>query len=374
MRSCAANRCGSLNCPAITETALIWLNQANRYTAMVLPPAVCATIALLIVLVAMEQGNVWQSRLGVWRSIYIPGWLAGGIVVAATIGATASVTYSRAHRYPFTANAATIAGIATACALMWWPTQQCNQAGGITAGIVVACMVIVVATVVNSQAGKVRRGIAIDDGALVDQPNSNPEAGRIGIVPFLQISLAAFMAVVLLIAFTNPDLADARIKLLTFAGIGITAASVISAERSLRSILAAAGAIVSVIGAYLEMEQSLSSSNGDIGALTIIIAAGLIAGIVVMFFSFNAHVVVRLLVTPILAALAVAGVTHLIIMVPVIPISIGCSVPTVGVFISVLSSGLLAIIAGSATFAVLIGVAATDLWKSRRAERQEQIQ
>lgn len=180
------------------------------------------------------------------------------------------------------------------------------------------------------------------------------------------------MAVIVLMAFANHDLTALRTKLLLFAGIGITAASIISAERSLKSALAMTGAAVSLVGAYLETSQALASSGSEIGALTILVAAGLIAGIVIMFVSFDAHVILRLLVTPILTAVAVAGITLLIIAVPVLLISAGCFLPDTGVAISVLTSGLLAVIAGSVTFAILIGIAASNWWTSRRAAPQDE--
>ena len=329
-------------------------------------------LVLLFIFHVIEEQNVWQSRFGIAWSIYIPGWLSGGIFIAASTSSTAYYTYLRARDYPFTANAATIAGIVTTCALMWWPTQQCDQMGGLTAGITVACVIAAVAVVVNWQAGKVRQGFTIDNGAITAPSKAEAEEWRIGIVPFLQISLAVFMAIIVLMAFTNDDLNEARTKLLLFAGIGITAASNISAKRSLKSALAMAGAAVSVVGAYLEMSQALTSSGSETEALTILVAAGLVAGIVIMFVSLDAHVVVRLLVTPILGAVAVAGVTLLIIVIPVLFISAGCSLPVIGTYFSVLTSGLLAVIAGSVTLAVLIGAAASDLWTSRRVLRQDE--
>ena len=354
------------------QRILAFSRRANRYAPIALPLVTVEILVLLFVFHVIEEQDVWQSRFGIGWSIYIPGWLSGGVFIAASISSTAYYAYLRARDYPFTANAATIAGIATTCTLMWWPTQQCDQMGGLTAGITVACVIVAVAMVVNSQAGKVRQGTTIDDGAITAQPNAKPEDWRIGIVPFLQISLAAFMAIIVLMAFTNDDLTESRTELLLFAGIGITAASIISAERSLKSALAMSGAAVSLVGAYLEMSQALTSSGSETGALTILVAAGLVAGIVIMFVSFDAHVVVRLAVTPFLTAVAAAGITLLITMTPVLFISAGCSVPVIGTYFSALTSGLLAVIAGSVTFAVLVGIAASDWWTSRRAAPQDE--
>ena len=355
------------------QRILAFSRRANRYAPIALPLVTVEILVLLFVFHVIEEQNVWQSRFGIAWSIYIPGWLSGGIFIAASTISTAYYTYLRARDYPFTANAATIAGIVTTCALMWWPTQQCDQMGGLTAGITVACAIVAVAMVVNWQAGKVHRGILIDCGGVVPRLGVKSEEGRIAIVPFLQISLAVFMTIVVLMAFTNDDLSESRTQLLLFAGIGITAASVISAERSLKSALAIAGAAVSVTGAYLELSQAITSSGSETGVLTILAAAGLLAGMAIMFISFHAHVVVRLVVTPILGAVAAAGVTLLIVAIPVFLISAGCFVPDTVAAISVLTSGLLAVIAGSVTLAVLIGAAASDWWTSRRAAPQDEI-
>ena len=296
------------------QRILALLEQANGYTAMVLPPAVAGSVAALIAYYAMDVGGTWQSPRVGW-SVFIPGWLFASFFIALVTVCFTYLSYRKARQYPIAANIAAIAGGVTILVLTWWPTRQCDTVGGVAAGLTVAGVVAAMAMGVNWQAGKVRRGNVIDSCGIAPQLGVKSEEARIAITPFLQVSLAAFMAVVVLIALTNGDLVDSRTELLLFAGIGITAASVISAERSLRSALAIAGAGVSVIGAYLEMSQSLTMSNSESGALTILAAAGLVAGMVIMFVSFDAHVVVRLLVTPALTAVAVAGITLLCTMI-----------------------------------------------------------
>ena len=345
------------------------LNRANRYTAMALPAAAAGTLFTLILYHALQRNGTLQSQT-VWFG-FMPEWFSGVVALITAAVFIPLGIYLKARNYPTAANVATISGIATTCALIWWPTQQCSQIGGLTAGLTLAGMVVVTAMGINCQAGRVRRGIVIDDGAVVDQPNDKSEAGRMGAVTFAQIFLATIMAIVVLIAFTNDDVSESRTKLLMFAGIGITAASLISTKLNLKNILAIAGAVISVVGAYLEMDQALTSSSSEIGALTILIAAGLVAGIAAMFMSLDAQVRVRLVVTPILVGLAAGGVTLLITLVPVVLISSGCGVPTMGTAVSVLASGLLAVIAGSATFAVLTGIAAHDWRKSKKRAPQQ---
>lgn len=138
------------------QRILAFSKRANRYVPIALPLVTVEVLVLLFAFHVIEEQNVWQSRFEIGWGIYIPGWLSGSIFIAASISSTAYYAYRRARDYPFAANAATIAGIATTCALMWWPTQQCDQTGGITAGITAACATVAVAMAVNSQAGKVR--------------------------------------------------------------------------------------------------------------------------------------------------------------------------------------------------------------------------
>ena len=335
------------------------------------PAAVAGAFAALIAYYTMEVGGYWKSTTVGWGD-YIPGWLFSTFFTILAAVSFAFVSYQKSGRYPIAANVAAVVGTITVLALIWWPTQQCDKTGGIMAGLTVAGVVIAIAAVVNSQAGKVRRGIVIDNSDPIVQSNTRPEGKYIGVAPFVQIALALIMVLVAYLAITDGDLSGSRTKLLAFAGIGITAASVISPEFSLKSILAMGGAAVSVIGAYLEMNQALISNNSEIGALTVLIAAGIVTGMVMMFLSFDAHLLVRLLVTPILTAVAVAGATLLITMIPIIVISNGCDVPATGMFTSTLTAGLLAVIAGAVTFAIRLALAASDLWDwwaSKRAAR-----
>ena len=90
----------------------------------------------------------------------------------------------------------------------------------------------------------------------------------------MQIVLALIMVLVAYLAMTNEDLSESRTKLLAFAGIGITAASSISPKLSLKTMLAVGGAVISVVGAYLEADQTLAESNSEVvGVATILITA-----------------------------------------------------------------------------------------------------
>ncbi len=233
----------------ITVTDL--LSRGNKHTAKVLPPAVSGVVAALVAYYAMEVGGVWKSSGVSWGG-FIPGWLFGAGFTILAFVCFAYLCHRKALQYPATANIAAITGTATILALTWWPTRQCDMVGGVAAGLTGAGMVAALAAVVSFQARRAPRNPATDRDDGIDQPYTKPDKAYVGIVPFVQIVLALIMVLVAYLAMTNDDLSESRTKLLAFAGIGITAASSISAKLNLKTILAVGGAVISVIGAYIE--------------------------------------------------------------------------------------------------------------------------
>ena len=212
------------------------LQSATVLGGAVLPAMTAGIVALLVSYYAMELGDVWQSAIGVGRDIHIPGSLFGGIFVAVATGFAAYIVYQNTRSHPLTSNSATIAGIATACTLIWWPMHWCDLRGGVAAGLTAAGIVAALATVVSFQARKVRQNTVTHRDDSIDQSDTKPDEAYVGIVPFLQIALALIMVLVAYWAITNEDLSGSRTKLLAFAGIGITAASSISPKLDLTPI------------------------------------------------------------------------------------------------------------------------------------------
>lgn len=246
----------------MTVTGL--LSRANKHTAKVLPPAVAGVAAVLVAYYAMEVGGGWKSPGVSWGG-FIPGWLFGiGFTILAFV-CFAYLCHRKALQYRATANIAAITGTATILALTWWPTRQCDMVGGVAAGLTDAGMVAALAAVVSFQARRARRNPVTDRDDSIDQSDSKPDQAHVGIVPFVQIVLALIMVLVAYLAMTKEDLSGSRTKLLAFAGIGIKAASSISPKLSLKTILAAGGAVISVIGAYIEADQALTASNSEFG-------------------------------------------------------------------------------------------------------------
>ena len=175
---------------------------------------------------------------------------------------TGFTAYRKARKHPTIANGSTVAGIAITAALSWL-TQQCSLTGGVVSGLTAAGTIIVVATVVRFLTGRTKWG------ATKPQPNEEPGEGAEGLIPVMRIGMAIFMGFVVLIAVSYEELASpARPLLLVFAGIGITAAAAISSEHSLKNYMAIAGMVVSLVGAYIQIDQAIASAgNGGVSAL-----------------------------------------------------------------------------------------------------------
>ena len=338
------------------------LSRANKHTAKVLPPAVAGAVAALIAYYAMEVGGVWKSPGVSWGG-FIPGWLFG---ICFTILASVYFAYlchRKAPQYPATANIAAIAGTATILALTWWPTRQCDMVGGVAAGLTGAGMVAALAAVLSFQARKVRRNPVTARYDSIDQSDAKPDEGYVGIVPLVQIVLALIMVLVAYLAMTNDDLSGSRTKLLAFAGIGITAASSISPKLNLKTILAAGGAVISVIGAYIEADQALTASNSEIGIWTILIAACIVTGILIKDLAFHSHIAIQVTIGSILAGVVAASIASLAASIPAVFISLGCDLPETWGVVSLLVAVAAGLIVGLGT---IVGTAAIAIRNGRR--------
>ena len=310
-------------------TATDLLSQANKHTAKALPPATAGAVAALIVYYAMEVGGIWKSAGVSWGG-FIPTWILGICFTILAAVCFAYLGYQKARQYPITANAAAITGIAIILALTWWPTRWCDMVGGVAAGLIAAGTVAALSAVVSLlslKARKSRRNTDTDGDDSIDQSDVKPDEGYIGIVPFVQIVLALIMVLVAYLAIANEDLYESRTKLLAFAGIGITAAASISPKLDLRSILAMGGAVISVIGAYIEVDQALTESNSEFGIWTILIAAGIVTGPLIWGLAFRAHIAIRVFIAPVLAGLAAWSIASVAALIPAVFISVGCDLP-----------------------------------------------
>ncbi|MDE2785308.1 MAG: hypothetical protein OXL37_01450 [Chloroflexota bacterium] len=173
----------------------------------------------------------------------------------------------------------------------------------------------------------------------------------------MQIALALIMVLVAYLAITDEDLSGSRTKLLAFAGIGITAAASISPKLNLKTILAGAGAVISITGAYIEADQALAESNSQVEISTILIAAGIVTGALLMGPAFSSHNVVRIFVAPVLAGVMAASIASFVALVPAAFISVGCNLPATWGAVSILAAVAAGLIVGFGTFVYTASIA-----------------
>ncbi len=343
------------------------LNWMKEHAPAVLPAAVAGAVAALIAYYAMEVGGYWSHQPLVGNSI--PGWLFGAFFTIIAAVCFAFLSYQKARQYPIAANAAAVVGVitilATTCATRW-----CDSVGGVTAGLTAAGIVAALAAVVNSQSRKVRQNTVTDRDDNIDQSETKPDEPYIGIVPFVQVTLALIMALIVYSAITNDDLSTSRTKLLTFAGIGITAAASISPKLSLRTILAMAGAVISITGAYIEADQALTESGSRVSISTIVIAASIATGGLVIGPAFHSHIAVRIVIAPLLAGAAATAIASMAALIPAIFISAGCDVPEPWGAVSILVIIVVGFIVGFGTLVVTAAIAIRSWW-TRRATRAQ---
>ena len=339
------------------------LQSATIFVGAVLPTMTVGIVALLVMRYAMERGAGLDLPHG-WRDFIPESWDTGAVIAIAVVTA-ASFAFVMCRKHPTAANVAEAVGIAAAL-VVTYATQWCDSVGGVTAGLTAAGITVALATVVNSQAGKLRRNIATDSGGLIAQTNTKPDEAYIGVVPSVQIALALIMALVAYLAITDEDLSGSRTKLLAFAGIGITAASSISSKLNLKTTLAAAAAVISVIGAYIEVDQALIESNSEVGISTMLIAAGIVTGVLIMGLAFLSHITVRIFIAPLLAGVVAASIASVAALIPAVFISAGCNLPATWGAASILVAIVAGLIVG---FGTLVGTAAIAIhsWRTTRS-------
>ena len=103
-------------------------------------------------------------------------------------------------------------------------------------------------------------------------------------------------------AMAGAVLEESRWEVLTLAGVGITAASVISDQRKLTNALALVGVGIAWWGAYIEMDHAVAMDDAAINAATLMLAAGIIIYLPITALALRAHQAVRILIAPMLVA------------------------------------------------------------------------
>ena len=262
-------------------------------------------------------------------------------------------------KYKIGANAAAVAGAATTATLTW-ATQWCDPTGGIVVGLTIAG--VIVAAAVCFEALKRRRvWKTLDDW----WSNSVSKQTNIGTVQFAQISIAIYMGSVALIAIMGGVPGESRWDVLTFAGIGITAASAISEKRNLKNFLALVGVGIALWGSYIEMDRALAMGGGEVNAATVMLVAGMIIYVPFTALALRGRHMVGILIAPMPVAGLATCITLVVTGVPAVLITVGCCTGAAPTGFLIGGAGFISVVVGFLVFCLVTALAFRSWWKQR---------
>ena len=350
----------------MTRLLLILRQRAKEYGPVILP--VLATIAVTLPMAhyAADQVSGQPAPTGWVKYIswsrYAPEWLARGFLVVLITGSLAFVACWTAVKYKIGANAAAVAGVATTATLTW-ATQWCDPTGGIVVGLTIAGVIVAAAVCFEALKG---RGVwkTLDDW----WSNSVSKQTSIGTVQFAQISIAIYMGSVALIAIMGGVPGESRWDVLTFAGIGITAASAISEKRNLKNFLALVGVGIALWGSYIEMDRALAMGGGEVNAATVMLVAGMIIYVPFTALALRGRHMVGILIAPMPVAGLAACITLVVTGVPAVLITVGCGTGAVTTGFLIGGAGLISVVVGFLVFCFVTALAFRSWWKQRNGE------
>ena len=215
--------------------------------------------------------------------------------------------YRIAQKHPAEANSAAVAGSITV-AVLTWATQWCSTAGGISAGILIAG--VIVSGVVCIRAEARRRLWKTLAGWW---PDSESKQVSLGTIQFAQIIIALYFGTIALIAISGSVPVEFRWKVLAFAGIGITAASVLSDSHKLKNVLAMVGVGIGLWGGYIEMNRAAAMVGGEVNAAAVMLAAGILIYGPLTALALRASTFVRVVIAPMMVAGLVVCATFVVL-------------------------------------------------------------
>ena len=179
--------------------------------------------------------------------------------------------------------------------------------------------------------------------------------------------MAIYMGSVALIAIMGGVPGESRWDVLTFAGIGITAASVISDQLNPKEFLALVGVGIALWGSYIEMNQALAMSGGEVNAATVMLVAGIIIYVPLTALALRGRHMVRILIAPMPVAGLATCITLVITGVPAFLISVGCGRGAVPTAVLIEGAGLISVVVGFLVFCLFTVLAFRSWWKQRNA-------
>ena len=211
--------------------------KAIQHGPAILPTLAAGAIALLLASHAVEQvggqptPSGWTGYITSWLH-YIPEWLISGLLICIITGWAAFMAYRIAQEYRAEANSAAVAGGITV-AVLTWTTQWCSTPGGISAGLLIAG--VIVSGMLCIRDGVRRRLWKTIKGQWSD---SESKQASLEMIQLAQVIMALYFGAIALIVISGSVPTEFRWEVLAFAGIGITAAAVLSDSRKLNNWLA----------------------------------------------------------------------------------------------------------------------------------------
>ena len=301
-----------------------------------------------------------------WFDYVRKSWGGVFVIVFLTIG-TGFMAYIYAKRWPTIGNAATIFGIMTTLVLTCG-TRQCDQTSSIAAGVTAAGIVVLVTSTVKFVTGKLTWDLHTQGTILPPQ-----EWGK-RIVWTIQIGVALFAVFLVFVSvFSDATPEPVQPLLLVFAGVGFTSAAAITAEFNLKNAMAIAGMVVSLVGAFTQIDQVADATDSMIGATDIVIACGLPASLLSAMFAYRIHWIVRIGAGALLAFFTVMVLIVLGTMVPAVLVASGCRIEDEVLIVGLGLVGILAVSGGIATAIIVAVMLTLDKKKSAIATEPQDV-
>lgn len=271
------------------------------------------------------------------------------------------MAYGIARKYPAEANSATVAG-SMAVAVLTWATQWCSTAGSISAGLLIAGAIVSVMVCIRT--GARRQLWQTLEGWW---PNSESKQASLGTIQFAQIVIALYFGAIALIAISGSVPAEFRWKILAFAGIGITAASVLSDSPKLKNVLAMLGVGIGLFGGYIEMNRAAAMVGGEVNAATVMLTAGILIYVPLTALALRAPTFVRVILAPMLFAGLTFCAAFVVTVIIAVLIGTGCNLGATPVAVLIWGGTTISIFFAAATLFILTAIEIVN-WSRRRKD------